>query len=139
MRLRLAALLAAFIFSAGCDAGSATVAPVDGKINFKGVPLRHGTIVFTPDAERGNYGPIAQADIQPDGSYRLYTDGSPGACIGWHRVTVTAVETLPEEGRKQRFRMVRSLLPDKYCDPMLSGLACEVRLDKDNTIHFNLE
>ncbi|MGE3808741.1 MAG: hypothetical protein AB7K24_29090 [Gemmataceae bacterium] len=109
-----------------------------GKVLYRGSPLRHGTIVFSPDSDRGNHGPLAQAEIQPDGSYILHSEHQDGACVGWHRVTIVAVETGAANPRL-RYQVPRSLLPEKYSDPALSGLACEIKPGKDNTINFNLE
>jgi hypothetical protein len=33
----------------------------------------------------------------------------------------------------------QSLLPDRYRDPDLSGLVCEVQADRSNVFDFNLE
>lgn len=125
-------------WTAGCDGGPA-LAPVHGKVTFRGAPLTRGTIVFTPDAHRGGHGPLASADIQPDGGYTLATGSTPGATVGWHRVTIMAVEAAPANTPGQRFHVPRSLIPEKYRDPELSGLNCEVKPGKDNGINFNLE
>jgi hypothetical protein len=104
---------------------------VQGKVYFRGRPLPAGTIVFAADPDRGTNGPLARGEIQSDGSYTLRTGDLPGAVVGWHRVTVVAVEmtaTTP-----------RLLVPARYGDPLLSGLACEVQAGKDNGINFNLE
>src|SRR5439155_503659 len=101
--------------------------------------LTRGTIVFTPDAQRGGHGPLSSADVQPDGTYDLRTGTVPGAAIGWHRVTIMAVEPPPATGSGPRFQVPRSLIPEKYRDPTLSGLSCEVKPGKENGINFNLE
>lgn len=123
---------------AGCDGGPA-LSPVHGKVTYRSAPLTGGTIVFTPDAKRGGHGPLASAEIQPDGTYTLRTGSSPGAAIGWHRVTIVAIEKTPPAATGQRFQVPRSLIPEKYRDPELSGLSCEVKPDKENGINFNLE
>ena len=123
---------------AGCGPDGA-LAPVQGKVFYQGKPLPRGTIVFTPDANRGCTGPLASAEIQPDGSFALHTDKAEGAIPGWHRVTVLAVEPPPKDGSGFRFVVPRSLLPEKYRDPIQSGLACEVQPGKVNGINFNLD
>lgn len=130
------ALSVAVLMLTGCDSGP-TLAPVRGQVTYQGAPLRRGTIVFTPDAKRGGHGPLASADIQSDGSFTLHTGDLPGAVVGWHRVTIVAVEAAAA-AQGQRFAVPRSLIPEKYRDPELSGLMCEVR-NKDNGIHFNLD
>jgi hypothetical protein len=96
-------------------------------------------IVFTPDESRGGSGPLARAEIQADGAYQLRTGESPGAVAGWYRVTVVAVETSLAYSGGRSFRVPRSVLPDKYRDPELSGLTCEVKSGKANGINFNLD
>jgi hypothetical protein len=123
----------------GCSAPEKPeLAPVRGKVSYRGKPLGTGTIVFAPDSLRGNSGPLARADIQADGSYQLKAGTLTGAPPGWHRVTVAAVADTPQPPG-QKMANPRTLLPEKYRDPELSGLSCEVQAGKDNTINFNLE
>src|SRR5713226_7256559 len=68
--LRLAA--SAFSF-AGCDGQTPQFTPVMGKVSCRGISLPVGTIVFAPDSDRGNNGPMAKGSIQPDGKYMLKT------------------------------------------------------------------
>jgi hypothetical protein len=137
LRCALTALLLAL--SAGCGHhGAPALAPVAGRVNYRGRPLASGTIVFIPDAVRGASGDLACAAIQPDGTYRIKTGNNPGAAPGWHRVTVVAVQNTPV-APGQRPILPFSLLPAKYQDPELSGLRCEVLPAKENTINFNLE
>jgi len=122
----------------GCDWGRPTLLPVRGKVTFRGVAVRGGTIVFTPDAAHGNAGPLACGEIQPDGSYVLQTGDRPGSVPGWHRVTLVAVEIPVPQPPGQRFGVPRSLLPAKYRDPELSGLTCQVAPGQENTHDFAL-
>jgi hypothetical protein len=127
------------LLAGGCGGGGTSpLATVKGKVLYRGRPLPTGTIVFAPDSVRGNHGPLARAAIQPDGSYALQTDDVPGAAPGWYRVTVIALDaTAATSG--QSFAVPHSLLPDKYRDPQLSGLSCEVKPERVNGINFNLE
>jgi hypothetical protein len=133
---RLAAVPALLIILAvGCSQETTPLAVVRGKIWYRGVALHSGTVVFTPDPLRGTTGPLACAEVQSDGSYVLRTDQALGAVPGWHRVSVLALEPAsPPAGTPPRL-----LLPDKYCDPALSGLTCEVKAGQENTVNFNLE
>jgi hypothetical protein len=114
---------------AGCEAESLRLAPVRGKVSHKGVPLRGGIIVFTPDAVRSNGGPMSHAEIQTDGSYVLRGDDGPGALPGWHRVTITAFGDVDARGA----------LPARYGDPEQSGLRFEVKPGQENNIDIELE
>jgi hypothetical protein len=124
---------------AGCDSGAGARVAVRGKVSYRGVALTTGVIVFAPDPGHGANGPLASARIQSDGRYELQTDDAPGVPAGWYRVTVVAVEAPAQAPSPRGFAVPRSLLPDKYRDPELSGLTCEVRAGRENTINFNLE
>ena len=120
---------------AGCQQKSATLNPVNGKVQYKGSLLPGGLIVFTPDVSCGESGPCAVGEIRPDGTYVLKSGDDLGAAAGWYRVTVaslsntvSSVDTLP-----------LSLIPEKYRDPHLSLLQCEVKPNRDNHLDFNLD
>lgn len=113
---------------AGCDSKPPPLIAVHGRVTLFDVPLRSGMVVFTPDAERGTYGPNAMGTIGPDGQYALMTDGSPGVTPGWYRVTVACLQ--PPSG---------SRIPERYQDPLLSGLRAEVRVGTDNVFDWRLE
>jgi hypothetical protein len=136
--IRAIALTTLAALVAGCGSEPEFV-PVRGKVSYHGQPLPRGTIVFTPDPDRGTSGPQASAEIQPDGSYTLRTGAAFGAIPGWHRVTVLALDAPPAEGTAGGFLVPRSLLPDKYRDPVQSGLVCEVQPGKVNGFNFNLD
>jgi hypothetical protein len=126
--------LAGVCLAAGCRPSTEQLAPVKGKVLYKGRPLQGGVIVFTPDTGRGTHGNLAVADIQPDGTFTLKTNDVLGAVTGYHRVTVGWVQPPPGPGAAPV-----SLLPAKYRDPNQSGLSCEVVANKTNTIDFELE
>jgi hypothetical protein len=122
----------------GCWQAKPTLAPVRGKISYRGMTLQNGTIVFIPDASRGTTGPLSQAVIQTDGSYTLRTELGFGAVPGWHRVTVAAVYSPLTPRAGEAFAAPLSLVPDRYRDPDLSKLVCEVKADQSNVFDFNL-
>lgn len=113
---RVVCLSLTLALAAGCGGQPALVA-VKGQVRYRGTPLQGGTIVFAPDAERGGRGPLAVAEVGPDGRFELRTKGQPGCAPGWHRVTVAA--------RKG------SRLPNRFRDPELSGQRVEVRAGKE--------
>ena len=131
--------LLSLILLGGCQRGPAPLMQVSGKVAYKGFALQGGTIVFTPDTSRGETGRIALGRINQDGTYHLNTGENLGAPAGWYRVTVTslAASGLPTPG--QLFNHPYSILPDKYRDPELSQLACEIKANRPNTIDFNLD
>lgn len=114
--------------TAGCSRSPPALVPVHGRITFAGAPVARGVIVFTPDAERGTYGPSASGEIGPDGQYTLTSNQSSGATPGWHRVTIAALDV----GFGVR-------LPERFRDPALSRLRAEIRAGRDNLVDFKLE
>jgi hypothetical protein len=127
------------LVSPGCGSGTGQPVPVHGKICYRGVPVPTGTIVFTPDVFRGCEGPLARAEIQRDGTYMVRTQNTAGASAGWYRITVSATADPGPATSGDPFRIPRSLLPEKYRDPELSGLIREVKADRANCIDFNLD
>jgi hypothetical protein len=117
----------------GCG-GETQLSPVHGRVLYRGRPLQGGTIVFTPDAERGNAGPLAMAEIGPDGNYVLTTGGKPGAVPGWHRVTVAYRSGTLSSGSPSF-----SNLPRHYSHAEDSGQRHEVKAGAGNTIDIPLE
>jgi hypothetical protein len=120
---------------AGCGKKTTTLNQVTGKVLYKGSPLPGGLIVFSPDTARGESGRIAFSKIQADGTYSLQTGEEKGAAAGWYRVTVASLSGAPAN---YEFAPT-SLIPDKYRDPQLSQLQCEVKTNRDNHLDFNLD
>ena len=118
---------------AGCG-GEDKLAPVQGRVLYRGQPLDGGTIVFTPDADRGNAGPLAMAEIKADGRYVLSTGGKPGAVPGWHRVTVAPRSQSQQAGTPQLFN-----LPRHFSHAEHSGQCHEVKAGMGNNIDIPLE
>lgn len=126
-RISLPLLLFAALAPAGCSRAPAELAPAHGRVFFRDAPLAGGTIVFTPDAQRGGRGPQAVAEIGADGRFVLHTAGKKGAVPGWHLVTVATSPDAP----------VR--LPGRYRDPDLSGQRAEIKPGQDNTCELRLD
>lgn len=120
---------------AGCSKTPTTLNQVTGKVLYKGVPLRSGLIVFSPDTSRGENGKIAISKIKEDGSYTLITGEAPGATAGWYKVTVASLSVSTQSFDTPAI----SLIPDKYRDPKESQLQCEVKANRDNHLDFNLD
>ncbi|MFO0928805.1 MAG: hypothetical protein U0736_17590 [Gemmataceae bacterium] len=118
-------LLYGLLLLAGCSSSTAPLASVQGQVRFRGRPVAGGTIVFTPDEQRGGRGPIACARLDDDGRFRLTSDGRQGAVAGWHRITVAGTGAFH--------------LPGELLDPELSGQRFEVRSDQPNLCNLELE
>lgn len=111
---------------AGCGQGEPTLLPAEGRILYRGQPVDAGTIVFTPDAERGNTGPLAWAEIQADGRFRLRSNEKEGIVAGWHRVTIS--------GSCQSL-----ILPTHYRDPERSRIIREIKPGSAEPLELQLD
>jgi hypothetical protein len=112
----------------GCG-GDEKLTPVRGRVFFHGQPLAGGTIVFTPDAERGGHGPLAWGEIEADGRYLLHTGDKTGVVPGWHRISIAP----PSAASSAVY------LPRKYGDPEQSGLLREIQAGKLSEQDFYLQ
>lgn len=97
------ALLSALLLPLGLVGCSGpTLAPVTGKVTFKGEVIKGGNIIFTPAGKgQETNTQAANAEVQPDGTYSLGTNTKgDGASVGRHRVLFTPPEQkLTEEQR----------------------------------------
>lgn len=125
-------------FLPGCQRGPLPLSSVQGKVSYKGAPVRGGTIVFTPDGARGEKGRIAHSKIEADGTYLLTTGELKGASPGRYRVTIVSLAHTNPPTTTDRFLAPLSLLPEKYRDPDQSDLACEVKANRSNILDFDL-
>jgi hypothetical protein len=114
-----------------------SLTPVHGRVFYRGQPLPGGTIVFTPDAERGGRGPLACGEIAADGHYSLRSGEKFGAVAGWHRITIAPPARAVAPGQTATPPAIE--LPRKYSDPEQSGLLREVRPGKSGEQDFYLE
>ncbi len=130
--LFFALLSAGMLGSVGCGAKEAAPNDVKGRVDYRGGALAGGLIVFVPDEERGNSGPLVKGTIQPDGSFSL---GS-SVPAGWYKVAVA-----PFPGAGQTTPTAADPYPGpplRYRNPQLSGLDGEVKAGTDNVFHFQL-
>lgn len=134
----LQAVLLTLLLVPGCRRGPLPLTPVQGKVTYKGQPLPGGTIVFTPDSAKGPEGKVAASQIGADGSYSLLTGEGKGASPGRYRVTVVCLAHTNPPDEKERFKAPPSLLPEKYRDPVLSELSCEIKANRTNVLDFDL-
>jgi hypothetical protein len=119
---------------AGCGPGGPRLAPVRGKVTYRGRPVTTGTVTFVPDQP----GPAATGEIGPDGTYVLSTDRKAGAVLGRHTVMVLSLEDTAGRLPEQRKPLPGLLVPEKYGNNRRSGLTAEVR-EGENAIDFDLK
>ena len=112
--------------TAGCGDpyGVGRTVPVVGKVTADGQPVKAGTISLRPDKSKGNttvhepYG-----EIDPQGSYKLFTGKKEGAPPGWYRVAVFAGEPVEVGNLSGQAKWYAN---PKYASAETSGLAIEV-------------
>ena len=137
------------LFTVACSGGP-VIAPVKGKITYKGKTNDTGIIMFNSDN-----GPAAVGNIQKDGSYVLTTTRkNDGAVVGFHTVTIQATsvgagtmeepKSLEDEIKQSRSGKilvpgkVTFLVPEKYATTVTSSLKAEVK-NQENMIDFDLK
>jgi hypothetical protein len=106
----------------GCGGGGGSLNPVEGKVTVDDKAIAAGSVAFHPDESKGNKSKkVAVGDIT-DGSYKLFTDGKPGAPPGWYKVTIAAQTQVDSD----KAELAKSLVADKFTDPMETPLLKEV-------------
>ena len=108
---------------AGCDNAppKPKMWPVQGIVTVDEQPLRMGTIIFTPDAAKGNSSKLEPRGIlAADGRYSVHTGELEGAPLGWYRVTIYAMDSVDST------KLPEWLANEKYTKAETSGLAVEV-------------
>ena len=124
--------IAGYLFLAtGCDDSNLPpLAPVTGRITYRGQPLPAATVTFNP----GSDARAATALTDADGRYTLGTYSiSDGAVHGKHRVTIVArgAERPLKPGERGsgipgEMMPGEPVIPKKYFTPETSGLEFEV-------------
>ena len=127
MAIGLTFVIFAIVLSNGCGPSDASVplAPISGKVTYRGKPLPHGQVVMI----RGS-GQMIAGEIQADGTYRIE------APVGENMVQIfCAVDSSPMEGKG--IKDPKSLVPRRYTSYATSGLTVNV-LDGENTKDWQL-
>ncbi len=111
------------------------MAPVAGKVTYKGQPVPKGTISFqSTDPERPN----ATGLIMSDGTYSLQTkEPEDGAVVGDYRVAISAREDEVLDYIPAKPVPPKRLVPQKYENPDSSGLTATVE-SGSNEVNFDL-
>jgi hypothetical protein len=115
---------------AGCGDGGPKLVKAGGAVKYNGAPLAEADVVFVPDA--GGQPSIGRTN--KDGRFTLQTTGKPGAPLGDHKISVTAVRQKravpPGEAvgmtSEQIYANHETLIPVKYNNLITSGLSVTV-------------
>jgi hypothetical protein len=129
-------LATTLILLAGCGSKEPVKNSVSGRVFYRDSPLNGGAIVFVPDVDRGNTGPLAKATIREDGTFSVATS-TPNLATGWYQIAVapkpTETSSVPTASNPYPGP------PSRYRNPQLSGLAGEVKPGIENVFEFQLE
>lgn len=145
------ALLAVVLIAAiltGCGSGGdewaakrPTAVPAGGTVLHKGEPVSDATVLFVPEGHK--HAAVGRTDAE--GKFKLQTfDQDDGAVPGDFKVTVRKVEVISAAGDPEEDDAElpppeeRSLLPDAYGNPALSGLTASVKEGAENNFTFEL-
>jgi hypothetical protein len=116
MRARLLIGLAS-VLVLGC--GSRGLAPVSGRVTLNGKPLAGATVTFQPIAQKGSIeaGPGSSGKTNENGEFTLTTaTGQRGAQVSEHRVSISVMNTKPEDDDRRRRGSPRlgETIPSRY-------------------------
>ena len=90
-------LLASALALIGCGPGNGlSLGRVQGKVTYKGEPVKYGTVTFVPNSTKGTDGPMAMGNLKDDGTFVLSTsDPGDGAVVGHHKISVVGLDPTP--------------------------------------------
>jgi hypothetical protein len=130
----LAVIGCTLLLAAGCgqQSDNGPGFPVAGKVTVDGEPLKSGSVLYVPDAERGNRSPVRPAGkIDEKGRYVLSAEGKRNIPPGWYIVVVQAFEPPPKDTKNTRSMLLkgRSLVNPEYGAADTSDLTVEVKKD----------
>jgi hypothetical protein len=107
----------------GCGKADPNLVQVEGNVVVGTKPLTTGTVIFYPDATKGNDSKDEpRGTIEPNGRYRLQNGVKQGITPGWYKVTVSAAKQLDPNN----YYITDWLIPVRYVDPKSSNLRLEV-------------
>jgi hypothetical protein len=111
------------------------MAPVSGKVTYKGKPVPKGSITFASTTEGGRN---ATGQLDANGYYKLQTENpGDGALIGDYLVTIYAHDEPILDYIPKKKIPPKILTPTKYEKPETSGLKASVK-SGSNTFDFDL-
>lgn len=109
--------------------GGVRMAPVVGRVTFKGQPVTGGAMIMFEDGPRGNY---MTAKFDADGKYRVVMADGYGLPLGKYKAAIlpppyhlTADFIDKHKGKSPHLAMFPNI-PLKYRDPEKSGLVLEL-------------
>jgi hypothetical protein len=111
-RAVVCALMVGLVVLSGCGRSSPKLAPVRGRLTYRGHGVSEATVQLLADTSKGTHAPTATAKTEADGSFSLQTPPyGAGAEPGHYKVTV---------------QQYHSGIPPKYGNPARTPLRVEV-------------
>jgi hypothetical protein len=111
------------VTATGCGKTDPNLAQVEGSVMVGNKPLTTGTVIFYPDATKGNDSKDEpRSPINTNGRYHLQNGVKQGITPGWYKVAVTAADQIDPKNPY----FTNWLIPTKYIDPKTSKLRLEV-------------
>lgn len=124
MKLVIALLLCITLVGCGGASDAPDLVKVSGVANFQGKPLPEATLTFYPAK-----GPVGVARTNANGEFQVRTNGTLGAVVDTHKVTVAvaaeAAEAPPMDGNEMAVAN-KSVLPSKYADKETTDLQISI-------------
>src|SRR5262245_44737795 len=115
MRCRLL-IIGLLLLTAGC--GSSSMAPVSGRVTWKGQPVANAIVTFEPISDEENPGPGSFGRTNANGEFTLVPNNGPGqgALVGRHKVRIVAYEGDDSLEQSSGAGIVhrKRLIPDEY-------------------------
>ena len=112
---RFALVLALCGLMVGCNDRDVDLVPVSGRVLIDGQPVPYGTLTVRPSGYRPAYGKLDE-----NGHFELMThDPGDGCVLGKHKVTINAMEMLPNHTQKW-------YAPKKYSRPGKSNITIDI-------------
>ncbi len=113
----------------GSDGGKGRLAPVTGRVTFKGEAVTAASIYFHPDSSKGNEGPLGASVLETDGSFTIATQGiGTGVRPGAYKVSFDLGRRQEKELKKFRSVKTTTLVYDVPEDGLTD---LEIALDKE--------
>ncbi len=121
------------VVGAGCEQRQPVV-PVRGKVLYKGVPLKSGSVMFQPEA-----GIPASGNIGADGTFVMSTyDEGDGATPGVNKVRVVSTDAVGDDSQVEG-KIGASLIPSHYNNFGTTPLTFEVKAPGEESAVLELK
>jgi hypothetical protein len=134
-------MLVAAVACASCSAGGPPLNPVQGKLLYKGQPLKGGVLTFHPMDDKSIYAVLPVGLSGEDGSFTLTTGAKEGAPAGKYVVTIIC----PEEAKLPKGKIStappesRDRFEGTYANRETSKLQAEVKTGANELEPFHLK